>query len=274
MSRTVSGREPTTLDIVEFGSVRPTGLPRLPPEIFPLMPGSGRAEDLTAKAYRSLRRMIVEGRMPPRRRLSHRTLAKDLGIGRSPVRDALLQLEAEGLIEHRPNSGIYLRELTPHELEGLYELRLVNEPYAAEKAAARAKAAHLAALRRLCDEMTAIAEKPDLPTWFGKPEHRFRFCRLDMEFHQAVLEASGNPIAAKLFSAAQLLALSFAWDLGYGKPAWFAEIMGRSAADHRAIYEAIRRHDAKAAREAMTAHVSWARQEIPERYASAAESSR
>jgi DNA-binding GntR family transcriptional regulator len=231
-------------------------------------------EDLTAKAYRSLRRMIVEGRVQPRQRLSHRTLSKDLGIGRSPVRDALLQLEAEGLIEHRPNSGIYLRGLTPHELECIYELRLVNEPYAAEKAADRAEATHLATLRRLCDEMTAIARKPDLAKWFGRAENRRSFCRLDMDFHQTVLEASGNPIAAKLFSAAQLLALTFAWDLGYGKPDWFAEIMGRTAADHRAIYEAIRRRDVRAAREAMTAHVSWARQEIPEHYAAIAEPGR
>jgi DNA-binding GntR family transcriptional regulator len=231
------------------------------------MPGPGPAEDLTAKAYRSLRRMIVEGRVPPRQRLSHRALSKDLGIGRSPVRDALLQLEAEGLIEHRPNSGVYLRELTPRELEGLYELRLVNEPYAAEKAAERAKAAHVATLRRLCDEMTAIAEKPDLATWFAKPENRRRFCRLDMEFHQAVLEASGNPMAAELFSGAQLLALTFAWDLGYGKPEWFAEIMFRTAVGHRAVCDAIRRRDGRAAREAMTAHVAWAREEVPGRRA-------
>ncbi|MFM8984548.1 MAG: GntR family transcriptional regulator, partial [Planctomycetia bacterium] len=108
------------------------------------MPPSAKspAEDLSAKAYRSLRQMIVEGRVHPRQRLSHRTLSKDLGIGRSPVRDALLQLEAEGLIEHRPNSGIGLRELTARELECIYELRIVNERYAAEKAADRAEASH------------------------------------------------------------------------------------------------------------------------------------
>lgn len=231
------------------------------------MPARVRGEDLTAKAYRSLRRMIVEGRMYPRQRLSHRSLSKDLGIGRSPVRDALLQLEAEGLIEHRPNSGIYLRELTPCELEGLYELRLVNEPYAAEKAADRADASQVAALRRLCEAMTAIAKKPDLVAWFVKPENRRRFCQLDMEFHQAVMEASGNPLMAKLFSAAQLLALTFAWDLGYGKPEWFADIMARTAAGHQAVYEAIRRRDGRKAREAMAAHVAWARQEVPERFA-------
>lgn len=221
------------------------------------------AEDLTAKAYRSLRRMIVAGRMQPRQRLSHRTLSKDLGIGRSPVRDALLQLEAEGLIEHRPNSGIYLREPTARELECIYELRLVNEPYAAEKAAERAEHGHLATLQRTCDELTSLARKPDLTTWFTKAENRRRFCRLDMEFHTTVMEASGNPVAAKLFANAQLLAFTFAWDLGHGRPEWFAEIIDRTAAGHRAVYEAIRRRDPQTARAAMVDHVSWAQAEIP-----------
>lgn len=226
-----------------------------------------KQEDLTARAYREVRRMIVDGAVLPRQRLSHRNLSRDLGIGRSPVRDALLQLEAEGLIEHRPSSGIYLREITPRELECIYELRLVNEPYAAEKAAQFAEARHIAILRRICDEMTAIAKKADKKSWFDSPENRRRFCRLDMEFHATVLEASGNPIAVKLFANAQLLAMTFAWDLGHGKPEWFAEIMDRTAAGHKAVFDAIRGRDPAAARKRMLEHVSWAQLEIPEHYA-------
>jgi len=57
---------------------------------------SERAEDQTSRAYRSIRRMIVDGGLPPGSSTSHRSLADKLGIGRSPVRDAILQLEAEG----------------------------------------------------------------------------------------------------------------------------------------------------------------------------------
>jgi DNA-binding GntR family transcriptional regulator len=240
------------------------------------MPPSAKspAEDLSAKAYRSLRQMIVEGRVHPRQRLSHRTLSKDLGIGRSPVRDALLQLEAEGLIEHRPNSGIFLRELTARELECIYELRIVNEPYAAEKAADRAEAAHLARLRKLCEEMDAMAQRPDPAAWFAEPEHRRRFSKNDMDFHVTVMEASGNPIAAKFFGNAQVLAFTFAWDLGHGRPEWFADIVGRVAVDHRTIYEAIRLRDPRAAREKMEAHVLWARADVLEQFAAITESGR
>lgn len=224
-------------------------------------------EDLTAQAYREVRRMIVEGEVRPRQRLSHRILSRDLKIGRSPVRDALLQLEAEGLIEHRPGSGIYLREISPQELECLYELRIVNEPYIAGRAAVHADVRQLATLRRICDDIAAIARKSDLVKWFATLENRRRFCRLDLEFHATILEASGNTVAVKLFGNAQVLALTFAWDLGYGSPEWFAEIVERTAAGHRDVFEAIRRRDPDAARQKMLDHVGWAREEVPEQYA-------
>ena len=224
-------------------------------------------DDLTAQAYRSLRRMIIDGEMPPKTRLSHRVLATQLGIGRSPVRDALLQLEAEGLIEHRRCSGIYLREITPHELECIYELRIVNEPYAAQKAAQFANAKHLASLRVICDAITEISKTPRLEEWFESLENRRRFCRLDMDFHATVLEASGNTIAIKMFGNAQILVLTFAWDLGYGNPAWFAGMAIRTATRHQAIFDAIRNRDPEGARMAMQEHVVWAMREVPEHYA-------
>jgi DNA-binding GntR family transcriptional regulator len=231
-------------------------------------------EDLTAQAYRTLRQMIVDGKMAPNQRLSHRNLSRDLGIGRSPVRDALLQLEAEGLIEHRPSSGIYLKEITPRELEQIYELRMINEPFAAERAAIFADAGHIAKLRRICDELEEIARQVDLEQWFESIEHRRQFCGLDMQFHAAVLEASGNALLAKLLSNAQILALSFSWDLGHGGPEWFAHIVKTTSRLHRAVFDAIRQHDAAAARKAMQEHIGWAKSEIPEQYAATRESSR
>ena len=237
------------------------------------MPAAVRAaaDDLTAQAYRSLRQMILDGRMRPREKLSHRALSKSLGIGRSPVRDALLQLEAEGLIEHRPSSGIYLREISDRELEQIYELRMVNEPFAAERAASFATAAQVARMRRTCDAMKAIAGKPDRAEWFSTLEHRAEFSRLDWEFHSAVLEASGNALLAKLLSNAQILALTFAWDLEHGSATWFASIVRETERLHRQVFEAIRRHDPAAARKAMEEHIGWARLEIPEHVAAARE---
>ena len=234
-------------------------------------PRINRPLDLTAQAYRTLREMILDGKVTTHRRLSHRNLSRDLGIGRSPVRDALLQLEAEGLIEHRPSSGIYLREISSSELEQIYELRAVNEPFAAERAASFATAAQVARMRRICDAMKSIAGKPDRTEWFATIEHRAEFCRLDWEFHSAVLEASGNAMLAKLLSNAQILALTFAWDLEHGSATWFASIVRETERLHRQVFEAIRRHDPATARRAMEEHIGWARLEIPEHVAAVRE---
>lgn len=223
--------------------------------------------DLTGKAYRSLRRMIETGAMKPRRKLSHRGLSQDLKIGRSPVRDALLQLEAEGLVEHRRGSGIYLREISPEELRCVYEIRILNEPYFAAAAATNATAAQRAKLVRICRQMVAVvAEKTDLARWLAIPENRCRVVERDIEFHRTVLEASGNPVAARMLASPTILAMSFAWDISLMKPEWCAEVAERSCAGHRAIERAIRRRDPKAAARAMREHLVWGRQEVPAHY--------
>lgn len=227
--------------------------------------------DLTGRAYRSLRRMIESGGMPPRHKLSHRTLSRELKIGRSPVRDALLRLEAEGLIEHRPGSGIYLREISPAELRHVYEIRILNEPHFAGEAARHATAAHLARLERLCAQMELNARRPDLVRWLASRENVCRATRLDIEFHTTVLEASANPVAARVFSSPNIMALSFAWNMVFMKPAWMAEVAERSSAGHRMVERAIRRHDPPAAVDAMREHLVWGLREVPEHYAALVE---
>lgn len=230
--------------------------------------------DLTDRAYRSLRRMIESGGMPPRHKLSHRTLSRDLKIGRSPIRDALLRLEAEGLIEHRPGSGIYLREISPSELRHVYELRIVNEPHFAGEAARHASARQQAKLTRICEQMAAVAGQPDLARWFSDRSHVRRTAQLDIAFHTTVLEASGNPLAARIFSSPQVLALSFAWDLFFMKPEWLAEVTARSLAGHQAVAEAIRCRKPEAARRAMREHLVWGRSDVPRHYAALLDTSR
>jgi DNA-binding GntR family transcriptional regulator len=223
--------------------------------------------DLTAKAYRSIRRMILDGGLQPGQRMSHRILSENLGIGRSPVRDAILQLEAEGLVVQRGQKGVLLRELTPKELGDIYELRLVIEPFLAERAALLANVTHLAELRRICEECNDIAARPDLAGWFATEAHRLRVSQLDMLFHTTILDASGNSIATKFFGSAQVLALTFAWYQSNGQPEGFAARIGPTATEHQAVFDAILARDPAAARERMRDHVKDALLVVPERYA-------
>mgnify|MGYP006269426617 CR=1 FL=1 len=207
-------------------------------------------------AYSAVRGLILGGAVRPGQRLSHRSLAKDLGLSRSPVREALLQLEAEGLIEHRPQSGVYLRELSEAELRQLYEIRELIEPYAAERAARHAGSAAIDRLRRTCAEFTKIAGRDDLVAWLADPEHRRRLSLLDRDFHATILAASGNRIAERFFTNAQILSLVVSWNFLTADSAVLAARVGPTAEQHAAIFRAIQKGDARAAGRLMRSHVT------------------
>lgn len=215
-----------------------------------------RPRVLKPDAYLQVRSHLLGGTVRPGQRLSHRALAKDLGLSRSPVREALLALEAEGLIEHRPQSGAYLREVSPRELEELYDMREVIEPYAASRAAAAADAPQRARLRRSCADFAAIAARADLAAWLTAAENRQRLSALDREFHATILEASGNRLAHRFFEAAQVLALVVSWNFSTADPATLAARTRLSARQHCAICAAVLGRDPARAARAMRGHVS------------------
>lgn len=166
----------------------------------------------------------------------------------------------------RGQKGVLLRELTPREFSEIYELRLVMEPFFAERAALLADPTHLAAMRETCDKLSAIADRSDLDTWPMKDEHRRLLYQIDMQFHAIVLAAAGNSIASRIFSSAQVLAHTFAWVPGrqVGPP----DRIRNSAVEHRAILDAIVSRDPAAARERMRQHVLDALPAVTGRYAS------
>ena len=209
-----------------------------------------------SNAYNQVRRLLLGGEVSPGQRLSHRSLARDLGLSRSPVREALLQLEAEGLIEHRPQSGVYLREVSPRELGELYAVRELIEPYAAERAATMADAAQLERLRRSCDEFTEIAKRSDLKEWLGAPEHRRRLSMIDRDFHTTILAAANNRVAQQFFENGQVITLVVTWNHLQTDLSKVAARIRPSVKQHRQIYDAIRRRDPVAAKKAMRSHIS------------------
>lgn len=230
---------------------------------------SGLADDQTAIAYRSIRRMILDGGLLPGHRTSHRNLAEQLGLGRSPVRDAILQLEAEGLVVQRGQKGILLREPTPTEFSEIYELRLVMEPFFAERASLLATPLQLASLASSCEQLAAIAARPNLQDWLENDEHYRRLFQLDMQFHATILTAAGNSIAARIFNSAHVLAHVFAWTGVRAPVEKTAERLGNTAMEHTAIYEAIRGRDPATARERMRQHVLDAIPMVTTQYAQA-----
>lgn len=231
-----------------------------------MVPTPARRRNIESKvnAYEELRKLLLGGEVRPGQRLSHRSLAKDLGLSRSPVREALLALEAEGLIEHRPQSGVYLREVSPRELEELYDMREIIEPYAAERAARMADTAQLEQLRGTCEEFAEIVKRRDLNRWLDAPENRRYLSTLDRDFHTTILIASNNRIARRFFENAQVLSLVVSWNFMKADSATLAARAIPTAKEHREIYEAIRKREPAKAAKLMRAHVGGMKERVLE----------
>jgi DNA-binding GntR family transcriptional regulator len=128
-----------------------------------------------------LRERIISGRLHPGTPLTERELAEQLGVSRIPVRDALMQLEAEGLVAGRSNSRCVI-ELTERDIRELYQVRLVLEKLAVRLAAQNASAADRAALCEKAHEMERAITNNDRQT----------YRRNDLETHRLIWQMSGN----------------------------------------------------------------------------------
>ena len=123
-----------------------------------ILEGRGRlVQNASVAATELIREAILDGRLDPGSRLKEEELARELGISRTPVREALLMLQAEGLIETVPNRGAVVRTHDAEDLIDLYQLRALLEGYAARQAAARVTDEEIGLLRESCDRFDKIA---------------------------------------------------------------------------------------------------------------------
>jgi len=187
-------------------------------------------------AYAELLESIRSGVFAPGDRLRETDVAARLNLSRTPVREALRRLEADGIVEHRPRVGAIIRQLSHAELVELYEMRSVLERTAAEMAAKHAGPAEIAALREL---NTAIAASA--PT---------RAAALNQDFHRVIYRATRNRF---LWDSARALnnALMLLGPTTLDDPARIAVV----SKQHSAILDAIEAGDVTAAGEAAQAHL-------------------
>ncbi len=160
----------------------PAALPRLAPE------------PLRERAANALRAAIVSGRMQPGDRLIEAELSNQLGISRGPVREALRQLEQEGLVTHSPFRGAEVLGVSQREIEQiLVPIRLTIERFAFAEALSLLTDADFAALRSLVQTMRAAASAGDLDA----------LVEADVRFHERVLVRSGQPHCLQVWRSVQ-----------------------------------------------------------------------
>jgi len=203
-----------------------------------------RRRRLVDDAAQSLRNAILGGRFTEGARLRQAELADRLGISRTPVREALGQLQHEGLIELLPRGGVRVTVLNADEAVELYDLREVLDGLAARLAAGRADAPALGRLERLLGRMAACVERGDSAPWF----------RVHVAFHEEIVRIAGNRPLGRLSSVVRLSIRHF-----HPLLLRTATRLGDAYREHRAIFEAIAARDADAAERLGRAHIRSAK---------------
>lgn len=191
-------------------------------------------------AYLRLLSEIRVGDLLPGARLRETELAERLGISRTPVREAIRQLEADGLVTHLPRQGATVRGLDYAEVIELYEMRAVLEGTAARLAARVASDIELEELAALNAELALAAPGPAAQ-------------ELNRQFHRTLLDAARNRFLVKSMSALQRTLFI----LGPTTLAQQPRVQGVFA-EHDAVLQGLRDRDARAAEEAMRAHIEAA----------------
>ncbi len=201
------------------------------------------ADSKSAEAYRAIKDMIVSLELPPAALLDERGLAERLGVGLTPVRQALRRLEWESLVVILPRRGTLVADLNDSDLGRIYELRSVLEPQAAELAAERGTPEQRAALGAVIAAMHAELARPT-------PDRRVLIA-LDRDLHRQIWAMAGN----------EMLEQTLEWLFSHVLRRWNVSIdrnesLGSVMQMHDEIADAIVAGDAQQARAAMTRHVA------------------
>ncbi|MVZ99108.1 FCD domain-containing protein [Actinomadura sp. LD22] len=195
----------------------------------------------TDTAYDAVRRMILSGEAAAGSRLGEAELAETLGLSRTPVREALQRLGADGLVEVLPHRGARVVQWTRRDLEEIFELRSLLEPYAAARAARMAPGQDvLADLLGQCDAMEDAVAADDLT----------RVAQLNALFHAAVIDASRNRRLPAMLTSVMHAPLIVGTFRRYG-----AAEMARSMNHHRELVAALAARDPAWAESVMRAHI-------------------
>jgi DNA-binding GntR family transcriptional regulator len=209
-----------------------------------LPPNDTLVRNAGVAATELIRTMIIEGRLEPGQRLKEEELARELGISRTPIREALLMLQAEDLVVAAPNRGATVRVHDADDLHDQYELRALLEGFAARRAAERVTPEQVEVLHGSCVRFDALSRDDDLRG----------VVRENLFFHNTILEiANSGRLTALVRKVIEL-------PLVYNSYRWYsADQMRISVHYHRQIAKAVADGDADRAELVMKEHLFEAR---------------
>jgi DNA-binding GntR family transcriptional regulator len=201
-----------------------------------------RPVPLRQSVYDALIDLIVGGELPPGQHMVETDLARQLGVSRQPIREALHRMEAEGWVDLRPSQGAFVHVPTDHEVDELLDVRALLEAETARLAAGAASPAQVVRLIETCDEGQAAAEADDFA----------RAAAANDAFHAEIAVIAGNAVLAEL---ADIVGRRVQWYYRMVAPA-----RGHTSWDeHRELIAAIGASDAERAQRLARAHTERTR---------------
>ena len=214
--------------------------------------GTGAApRSLAEQAYRLLTRMITQLELAPGGLLVEKELMAALGIGRTPIREALQRLSMEGLVVHQPNRGMFVADITTTSVQHIYEFRSLIDGHLVRLAAERAHGPQIAELRALAAEFERSIATDDMD----------RYVELDRRFYAVLAEAAQNIYLAEVIPRIFNLHLRLFFFISSRGRGWHDVAKAHSGMT-RDVAEAIARHDADAAEQAVTAYIASRHQDM------------
>lgn len=211
------------------------------------------------KAYLYIQQLIANGTLAAGSGISELLLAKELGSSRTPIREAMNQLAAEGLLDQSPGGGMVVAQLTREDIIELYEMREALEVYAAGKIARIAlRPADRDRLQNLVDEVSKLEKelaKSRKPTLDEAQMERFINC--DLGFHALLMSITRNSRLQKIINDTRLLISIFAIHRGGHDTATLKSIREH----HQQILDAVANQDISAAMHLLSEHIQASQRE-------------
>jgi DNA-binding GntR family transcriptional regulator len=209
-----------------------------------------RSELLIDEVYARLRDLILSNVLRAGQKLVDRDLAEQLGVSRTPVREALGRLAMTGLVEARTRRGYYVSTFSAEEVSDLYEFRKMLEVHAARLAAQNAQPSHLRELDRILGDSEKLA---------SDPTNHAKAVKLDLEIHELIARASGNASLHKAIHNLLDKVMCFIWvdDVT-------VDVVTLAAAhrQHQALLHMIKEKDAEGAAVLIRTHIDGAQERL------------
>ncbi len=195
---------------------------------------------LRNKVFKYIKNQLINGHYKPGESLVESKLAEELGVSRTPIREAIRLLEVEGLVEITPNKGAVVLGISAKDVEDIYAIRCLVEGLAARMAAERMSAIDKKELQKIMDLMDFYSQKGDID----------ELADLDNRFHQIIYEASGSRILNLMLGNLHLYA-----QMARIESLKVPNRVEHTLAEHHAILDAFLEKDPDKAEEALTNHV-------------------